>query len=88
VLPAEISTAHTENTVNDYNAAFGFNPQVIQPETVTEVAKASKKLGIALFAAAAAGIGYVATRPRVQRAIKELMTPEPANATVEVAAKE
>ena len=82
MLPAEISTAHTENTVNDYN----FNPATsYQPEAFAEGAKASSKLY--LFAAIAAGIGYVATRPRVRRALKELMTPEPANATVEVAAE-
>ena len=81
-----MSTSHTENTVNDYTAAFGFNP--IQPETVAAAGKASKKVAIALFAAAAAGTAYVISRPRVQRALKELMTPEPQNATVNVAAED
>lgn len=41
-----------------------------------------------LFAALAAGATFVATRPRVKRAWKELMTPEPQNATVNVAAED
>jgi hypothetical protein len=64
--------------VNDYSN-FGFN-NMMQPEVMTATAKASKKLGIALFAVTAAGVAYVASRPRVQRAWKELMTPEPQNA--------
>ena len=69
--------------MNDYTAAFGFNN--MQPEVMT--AKASKKLGLVLFAAAAAGATFVATRPRVQRALRELMTPEPQDVTVAVAAE-
>ena len=79
-----MGTLHTENTVNDYSN-FGFNP--IQPETVAAAGKASKKVAIALFAAVAAGTAYVISRPRVQRALKELMTPEPKDATVTVAAE-
>ena len=71
--------------MNDYTAAFGFDP--IQVETAKAAGKASKKVAIALFAATAAGVAYVASRPRVQRAWKELMTPEPENATVTVAAE-
>ena len=85
MLPEEMSTSHTENTVNDYN-----------PETVATAAadKVSKldindfKVAISFFVAAAAGAAYVISRPRVQRALKELMTPEPQNATVNVAAED
>ena len=71
-----MSTSHTENTVNDYNSAFGSQPETNKTH-----------LGGALaMAALVAAVGYVASRPRVRRAIKELMTPEP-QATVNVTAE-
>jgi hypothetical protein len=69
-----MSTSHTENTVNDYSEMEkGYNASA----------------AFYLFAAAAAGVAYVASRPRVQRAWRELMTPEPKpqNATVNVTAE-
>lgn len=71
--------------MNDYSN-FGSN-FAQQAETLQAAAKTSKNFGLVFFAATAAGVAYVATRPRVRRAIKELMTPEPENATVTVAAE-
>lgn len=57
---------------------------MVQPETKDD---STHLVGVLGMAALVAAFGYVASRPRVRRAIKELMTPEPGNATVEVAAE-
>ncbi len=83
--PAEIGTAQQENPVPNFPSEETFfmveeAAEAAAHAAVNRLQGSKTHIAVAALAVAVAGVAYVATRPRVKRAVAELFRSEPVTA--------